>query len=166
MACGDINGLSNACGRWSAGVKNIYIAWYHSGVSYASNAGVASITGATFKKYEPAPNSCQWDDNATGMKTTLGRNMMHTITAFFAGNSTAIRNEMMLLSDIKMLVVVQELDGLLYLLAPETGMWMTTNNYTSRKSGSEGGKGYEFTAEGESVGHALTLPSLSSITIS
>jgi len=145
-----LNGLTNDCGRYSAGVKYFWIGIYTSAATFDVTSGmVTGISGITYYKYEPAPNSADWDDNGVGTTNSLGFTCTHTANAFFAGNSAAKRNEMMLLSQSKQSIIVEELDGTLFLLGKDAGMWSTVEKYNSKKQGSDGGKGFDFTSVGE-----------------
>ena len=165
MAC-TLNGLRNSCGRTnSPGIKNLYIGIYTSASTFAVSSGeCTSITGVSFYTYEPAPTSSSWNDKGSGAKETLSWGYLHSVNAYFPGNSASIRNEIYLLSQSKMVIVVEELSGDLYLLGLDNGVWATEQTFDSGKKAGDG-HGWTFMAEGENSEPAVTVSSIGVLSI-
>ena len=160
MAC-TLGGLRNSCGRTNTpGINSLYIAIYNSAVTFSVTAGVCNgIIGASFYTYEPAPTSSDWNDAGSGAKETLSWTHIHTVNAYFPGNSAAIRNEIYLLSQSKMVVVVEDMKGDLYLLGKDNGLWATEETFNSGKKAGDG-KGWTLKLDGENAEPAVTVSSI------
>lgn len=155
MACQSISGLTYSCLVNTGGVKKIYIANFENVTSTSANT-IGTLTGVTmasttkFQEFTFNRDTCSIEeDQAINLENGTSF-FTQTVNLIIPRREAAKRNNLLLLSSgqPKLLCVVEDQNGLFWLIGKDNGAYLTAN-----KSGSGVKKGdanaYHLTIVGE-----------------
>lgn len=152
MACAFTQGYTRDCADSYGGVNTIYVMEYDNATNITASAGVVTgitkATGKVFRKYELVAHTAEGDEAMTHSRE-MGTNENKQTLKFPINKMTvAVRNELMLMRQQRMLFVLIDENGLGWLYGKDYGLTLAT---AAAKTGVKlaDRNGYELVFEGE-----------------
>jgi hypothetical protein len=170
MACALTQGYLRDCADSYGGVNTIYVMEFDNATAITASAGVVTAitkaTGKLFRKYELIAHTAEGDEAMTHSRE-MGTNEVKQTLKFPINKMTvAVRNELMLLRQQRLLFVFIDENGLGWLYGKDYGLTMAT---TAAKTGVKlaDRNGYELVFEGEEKELAYNVDSttITSLTV-
>jgi hypothetical protein len=170
MACALTQGYLRDCDNGYGGVNTIYVMEFDNATAITAAAGVVTAitkaTGKLFRKYELIAHTAEGDE-AMSHSREMGTNEVKQTLKFPINKMTvAVRNELMLLRQQRLLFVFIDENGLGWLYGKDYGLTMAT---TAAKTGVKlaDRNGYELVFEGEEkeLAYNVDATTITSLTV-
>jgi len=164
MACALTMGYVQDCQEFSGGVKSVHIIEF-ANISPAPTvvAGIVTVltkvTGKQFRKYEIEAHQGEADNEGEVSRETGGRRVMQSIKFPINGMSVAVRNEIELLAATRLMIAIEDENGLFWLFGKEYGMRLKTYSAKTGKALLDR-NGYELVFESEEKALAPNIGSV------
>lgn len=135
MACDLTTDLSAGCKNSIGGVKAIYVAQLEHKNTLSDTAGVIDTftltTGNQFWTYATIKETSSFTDTLTGSEENGSLFAAQSVTAIFNKGQVATRNELVLLSSNRVMVIVLDGNGTYWLLGEGDGLTVETAEFAS-----------------------------------
>ena len=164
MACNTLTaGIPKGCLGNRGGIRKIYITNFENltGISLASPSGeISTLTmasGTTYYEFVFNKNSSTWNEVTTGDPTAGTQIVTQTITLVLARREKTKRDTLQLLMGFNELsVIIEDANGIFWLVGEESGVIMTENNSASGTAAADPNN-YTLTLVGEETAQANTV---------
>ena len=156
-------GYVQDCQEFAGGVKTVHLIEFANVTTLTVVAGVVTVltkaSGKQFRKYEIQAHTGEADD-AGSVNAENGTRMTKQSVKFpLNGMSVAVRNEIELLAVNRLLIVIEDENGLYWLYGKDYGMRLKTYTAKTGKVLSDR-NGYELAFEGEEKNLAPNIGSV------
>lgn len=168
MACALTQGYTRSCEDSYGGVSTVYAMEFENATAITAASGIVTgitkATGKLFRKYELVAHTAE-SDEAMAHSREMGTTEVKQSVKFPINKMTvAVRNELMLLRQNRILIVVLDENGLGWLYGKDYGLTLAT---ASSKTGVKlaDRNGYELAFEGEEKELAYNVDSATLATL-
>lgn len=152
MACALTQGYLLDCRGNYGGVKELYVIEYDNVTAFTLTLGIVTAitkaSGKTFKKYQLIAHTAEIDEALTASREMGSLSIKQTVKFPINAMSTAIRNELLLLAQNRLLFVIKDENGINWMYGVNYGLMATTIAAKSGKLLADR-NGYELTFEGD-----------------
>lgn len=151
MPCALTTGYNLDCRSNYGGVKTIYLIEFENVTAITQTAGVVTgITKAstkTFKKYNLIAHTAETTEDLTGNRDNGTLSIQQTVKFPINKMTTAVRNELALLAQNRLIFVVEDENSVNWLYGSDYGLMLDTSNGKSGRLLADR-NGYELTFSG------------------
>jgi hypothetical protein len=152
MSCALTQDYTLDCRDAFGGIKTIYLMeWDNATTINAASGVVTGITKATgklFRKYALIHQTASVDEQKTGSRENGTSSVKQTVKFPINKQTVAVRNEIELLSQNRLLVIALDNNGTGWIYGKDNGLMLTTGDVKSGVKLADR-NGYELTFEGE-----------------
>jgi hypothetical protein len=152
MACALTSGYTLDCRNSFGGVKEIYIMEFDNATTITVSAGVVTAitkaTGKLFRDYKVIAHTAEGEEAATLSRENGTSSIKQTIKLPINKMTTAVRNELLLLGQNRLLIAVTDENGTTWLYGHDYGLMLQTWGSKTGKTLADR-NGYELVFEGE-----------------
>jgi len=135
MACALTTGFSLQCRDGAGGIKNVYLIELDNVASYTESSGtitaITKASGKVFFKYVLENDTANFAEAITTNRQNGSVYYAQTLQVVLNKLRVAVRNEIKLLAQNRLVAVVETMDGSAWLLGKERGMMVSGGSVAS-----------------------------------